>query len=143
MITDFGELVRGDRVRAHTSPKINEAIDREIAASVRFYAGKTHYEITKRIEELDNEWDIGRFIEFRAGVVSMVGVVLGLKKSKKWFILPLIAATFLLQYAIQGWCPPVPVLRRFGIRTKQEIDVEKYALKALRGDFDRVFSQEN
>jgi len=143
LITDFGELVRGDRVRAHTSPKINEAIDREIAASVRFYAGKTHYEITKRIEELDNEWDIGRFIEFRAGVVSMVGVVLGLKKSKKWFILPLIAATFLLQYAIQGWCPPVPVLRRFGIRTKQEIDVEKYALKALRGDFDRVFSQEN
>lgn len=141
MITDFGELVRGDRVRARTSPEINEAIDREIAASVRFYAGKTHYEISKRIEELDNEWDIGRFIEFRAGVVSVIGVVLGFKKSKKWFILPLIAGTFLLQYAIQGWCPPVPVLRRFGIRTKQEIDVEKYALKALRGDFDRVSSQ--
>lgn len=143
MITDFGELVRGDRVRAHTSPEINEAIDCEIAASVRFYAGKTYYEISKRIEELDNEWDIGRFIEFRAGVVSIIGVVLGFKKSKKWFILPLIAGTFLLQYAIQGWCPPVPLLRRFGIRTKQEIDVEKYALKALRGDFDRVASQES
>ncbi|WP_048159210.1 DUF2892 domain-containing protein [Methanosarcina sp. WWM596] len=141
MITDFGEFVRGDRVRARTSPEINEAIDREIAATVRFYASKTHYEISKRIGELDNEWDIGRFIEFRAGVVSMIGVMLGLKKSKKWFILPLIAATFLLQYAILGWCPPVPVLRRFGIRTKQEINVEKYALKALRGDFDRVASQ--
>lgn len=142
MIIDFSELVRGDRVRAKTSPKINEAIDREIAATLRFYAGKTHYEISKRIEELDNEWDIGRFIEFRAGVVSIIGVVLGLKKSKKWLVLSLIAATFLLQYAIQGWCPPVPVLRRFGIRTKQEIDVEKYALKALCGDFDGVSFQE-
>ncbi|WP_440947334.1 hypothetical protein ACSAZL_03400 [Methanosarcina sp. T3] len=143
MITDFGEFIRGDRVRAHTSPEINEAIDREIAATVRFYADKTHYEISKRIKELDNEWDIGRYIEFRAGLVSMIGVVLGLKKSRKWFILPLIAATFLLQYSIRGWCPPVPVLRKFGIRTKQEINVEKYALKALRGDFDRVASQES
>jgi len=142
LITDFGEFIRGDRVRAKTSPEINEAIDREISATVRFYAGKTHYEISKRIEELDKEWDIGRFIEFRAGVVSLIGVVLGLKKSKKWFILPLIASTFLLQYAIQGWAPPIPFLRRFGIRTKQEIDMEKYALKALRGDFDDISSPE-
>lgn len=143
MKPDFEELVRGDRVRARTSPKINEAIDREIAAMVRFYAGKTDYEISKRIEELDKEWDIGRHVETRAAVISMIGLVLGLKKSKKWFILPLIAATFLLQYAILGWAPPIPVLRRFGIRTKQEIDVEKYALKALRGDFDDISAQES
>lgn len=31
--------------------------------------------------------------------------------------------------------PPVPVLRRCGVRTRREIDEEKYALKALRGDF--------
>lgn len=142
-MTDFRELVRGDRVRAKTPPKINEAIDREIAATVRFYAGKTDYEISKRIEELDKEWDIGRYIEFRAAVVSIIGLVLGLKKSKKWFILPLMAATFLLQYAIQGWALPILVLRRFCIRTKQEIAVEKYALKALRGDFDSVSAQES
>jgi hypothetical protein len=138
MMTDFGELVRGDRVRENTSPKINEAIDREIAATVRFYAGKTDYEISKRIEELNNEWDIGRHVEARAAIISIIGLVLGLKKGRKWLILPLIAATFLLQYALQGWAPPIPVLRRFGIRTKQEIDMEKYALKALRGDFDEV-----
>ena len=143
MITDFGELIRGDRVRANTSPIINEAIDREIAATVRFYAGKTHYEISKRIEELDNEWDIGRHVETRAAVISMIGLVLGLNRGKKWFILPLIATTFLLQYAVKGWAPPIPILRRFGIRTKQEIDVERYALKVLRGDFDEVYSQES
>jgi hypothetical protein len=33
-----------------------------------------------------------------------------------------------LQHAMQGWCPPVPLLRRLGIRTRNEIDREKYAL---------------
>lgn len=143
MITDFREFIRGDRVRANTPPEINEAIDREIAATVRFYAGKTRYEISKRIEELNSEWDIERHVETRAGVISMIGLVLGLKESRKWLVLPLIATTFLLQYALLGWAPPIYFLRKFGIRTKQEIDVEKYALKALRGDFDDLSSQES
>ncbi|HET9942578.1 MAG TPA: hypothetical protein VFR05_04515, partial [Terriglobia bacterium] len=41
----------------------------------------------------------------------------------------------LLQHAVQGWCPPVPLFRRLGIRTQREIDEERYALKAMRGDF--------
>jgi hypothetical protein len=45
---------------------------------------------------------------------------------------------FLLQHALQGWCPPVPVFRRLGVRTTAEIDRERYALKALRGDFKRL-----
>ncbi len=134
----YSELVRGDRVRANTPSEINRAIDMEIAAMVRFYASKTDYEISKRIEELDREWDIGRLIELRAATASLIGMAFGLKGSRKWFILPLITSTFLLQYAIQGWCPPVSILRRFGIRTRQEIDVEKYALMTLRGDFDAV-----
>ena len=31
---------------------------------------------------------------------------------------------------------PRPALRRAGVRTKDEINRERYALKALRGDFD-------
>jgi hypothetical protein len=143
VITDFREFIRGDKVRANSPPEINEAIDREIAVTVRLYAGKSRYEITKRIEELNNEWDIRRHIEIRAGIISIIGLVLGLSKNRKWLILPLIATTFLLQYAILGWAPPVYFLRKLGIRTRQEIDVEKYALKALRGDFDDISSQEN
>ena len=30
------------------------------------------------------------------------------------------------------------ILRRLGIRTQTEIDHERYALKALRGDFKRI-----
>lgn len=55
-MADFGEFVRGDRVRANTPPEINEAIDCEIATTVRFYTGKTDYDISRRIEELDHEW---------------------------------------------------------------------------------------
>lgn len=142
-MSSYSELVRGDKVRANTPPEINQAIDIEIAAIVRFYASKTDYEIGKRIEDLDKEWDIGRIIEIRASTASLIGIILGLKGSKIWFILPTIASTCLLQYAMQGWCPPVSILRRFGFRTRQEIDLEKYALKALRGDFDTISSQDN
>jgi hypothetical protein len=35
---------------------------------------------------------------------------------------------FLLLHGVKGWCPPLPVLRRLGIRTRDEIDREKYSL---------------
>lgn len=43
---------------------------------------------------------------------------------------------FLAQHGLQGWCPPIPVFRRLEVRTDREIARERYALKALRGDFD-------
>jgi hypothetical protein len=143
IISNYSELIWGDRVRANTPPEINQAIDTEIAASVRYYAGKTNYEITRRIEELDLEWDIERYLEANAAIFTSIGAVLGLKKSQNWFILPITVSIFLFQHAVQGWCPPVSVFRRLGIRTRREIEVEKYALKALRGDFDEVSDQDS
>ena len=65
-------------------------------------------------------------------------LTLGLTLDRRWLALPVGVAAFLLQHAVQGWCPPVPVFRRLGVRTAGEIDRERYALKALRGDFDRI-----
>jgi hypothetical protein len=42
---------------------------------------------------------------------------------------------FLFQHAVQGWWPPLPLIRRLGVRTLREIDEERFALKTLRGDF--------
>jgi hypothetical protein len=53
----------------------------------------------------------------------------------RFYLLPGLVGAFLLQHAIQGWCPPVPIFRRLGFRTAGEIDEERYALKDLRGDF--------
>jgi hypothetical protein len=124
-----------DRVRANTSEEINRRIDREIDARVREYAKKSSQEITRRIGELDREWDIERVLETNASVLAFTGLLLGVTQNRKWLILPGLVLPFLFQHAVQGWCPPLPILREMGVRTRQEIDREKYALKILRGDF--------
>ena len=129
-----------DRVRENTSDEINRQIDIEIVARVQEYAGRSKEDITHRIEHLNREWDVERLLETNASVLALSGLVLGATHSKKWLIVPGIVLPFLFQHAVQGWCPPLPVLRRLGVRTRQEIDQEKYALKVLRGDFDNVSS---
>ena len=57
---------------------------------------------------------------------------------RRWLVLPGIVAAFLFQHAVQGWCPPLPLLRRLGFRTATEIGQERYALKALRGDLAAI-----
>ena len=129
-----------DRVRANTSKEINRRIDQGIEDRVREYAKRSRSDITRRIEELDREWDMERLLETNASAIAFTGLALGLTHSKKWLIVPGIVLPFLFQHAVQGWCPPVPVFRRLGVRTREEIDRERYALKVLRGDFEKVQS---
>jgi hypothetical protein len=125
------------RVPAHTAAHINRRIEQEIEASVAYFAEHPE-EIDDRLDELDREWDIERILEANAASFSLLGLTLGLTLDRRWLALPVGVAAFLLQHALQGWCPPVPVFRRLGVRTAGEIDRERYALKALRGDFDRI-----
>lgn len=129
-----------DRVRANTSEEINRRIDQQIEDRVREYAKRSRSDITRRIGELDREWDMERLLETNASAIAFTGLALGLTHSKKWLIVPGIVLPFLFQHAVQGWCPPVPIFRRLGVRTREEIDRERYALKVLRGDFERVQS---
>lgn len=128
-----------DRVRANTSEEVNARLDREMRERVESYAARGEAEITRRIGELDREWDMERLLETNASALAGVGVGLAAASgSRKWLILPGVVLSFLFQHAVQGWCPPVPVFRRLGVRTREEIDRERYALKALRGDFRDV-----
>lgn len=126
---------QGDRVRANTVPEINRRIDEQIERNIRHYSGQTKEEIYRRIQELDQEWDFERVLETIASSVSLTGIVLGATVDRKWFLVSTIVLSFLLVHAIQGWCPPLPILRGLGIRTREEIARERYALKALAGDF--------
>ena len=78
---------------------------------------------------------IERWLETNAATVSLVGMALGSFVDRRWFALPAVVAGFLLQHAIQGWCPPLPVFRRLGVRTAAEIHDEIVELRRLRGDF--------
>jgi hypothetical protein len=124
-----------DRVRAHTSPRLNWEIDAQTSQNLESYAGQGRNALSNRIQELEREWDIERVLEMNASALALTGLVLGVAHSRKWLLIPGVVLPFLFQHAVQGWCPPLPILRRLGVRTREEIDREKYALKALRGDF--------
>lgn len=126
------------RVPAHTAGHVNEDIRRRTEENVARVAAAGPAAIDRRLAELDREWDIERTLEANAATAVLVGVTLGAAVDKRFFYFPAVVAGFLLQHAIQGWCPPLPLFRRAGVRTQSEIDSERYALKALRGDFEGV-----
>ena len=129
-----------ERVRRHTNPVTNERIDRIISDTIHAYAQRTEGAITHRLDELEREWDIERLLQTNASSLALLGVALGLTVNRRWFALTGGVLGFLLLHGVQGWCPPLPVLRSLGVRTRGEIDRERFALKFLRGDFDFVRS---
>jgi hypothetical protein len=130
----MSDITTVNRVTRITPKEVNERIEREMQMRLAYYAAHPE-EIDTRLDELDREWDIERRIEMGAPTVALVGAALGLTVSRKFLVIPFIAAGFLLLHAVQGFAPPVPIMRRLGMRTQSEIERERYALKALRGDF--------
>ena len=128
-----------ERVPFHTDDAVNRTIKRETRARVRYYVANPQ-KIDRRLRELDREWDIERMLETNASLVAFTGVVLGVTIDRRWLALPALVTAFLFQHAVQGWCPPLPLLRRAGFRTSREIEIERVALKVLRGDFDEDLS---
>ena len=61
-------------------------------------------------------------------------VALGFLAGRKWFSLSAMAASMVVLHNLQGWYPLLPLLRNLGVRTQQEIEQERMALKVLRGD---------
>jgi hypothetical protein len=126
-----------DTVRACSDPQVNQKIDSTIEERIRFYATQPRDVISNRIEELDQEWDVERLLETNAAGIALGGVVLGLVR-KKWLLVSATVLGFMLQYSLKGWCAPIKLMRKFGVRTRREIDRERYALKILRGDFQSL-----
>jgi hypothetical protein len=127
-----------ERVPQNTPPEANEQIQRMTEENVERHARRGRDAIGQRLAELDHEWDIERVLEANAASAVLVGLALGTFVDRRLYLLPALVGGFLLQHALQGWCPPVPLFRRLGVRTQSEIDEERYALKALRGDFREV-----
>jgi hypothetical protein len=127
-----------DRVRKHTSASVNQQIDAKMLAQVEEYARRSDADISQRLESLEKEWDTERILEANASVLAFLGLILGITVNSNWLWLPGVVLPFLCQHDVQGWCPPLPVIRRLGVRTPYEIAQEKYALKSLRGDFSNL-----
>lgn len=128
-----------ERVPRATRASVNDRIQARTLHDVSRFIGADPVFIDERIDELRREWDIERTLEANAASVSLIGLALGLFVDRRFLALPAAVAAFLLQHALQGWCPPLPLLRRLGLRTAAEIHDEIIALRILRGDFlDRL-----
>jgi hypothetical protein len=122
-----------ERVPVHTASSVNRRIREKMEKQVHYYADHPE-KIENRLQELDREWDVERTLEANASSLALLGLGLGLM-NRKFLVIPGMVTGFLLMHAFQGWCPPVPLLRRLGIRTQAEIQTERNSLKSLQAAF--------
>ena len=119
-----------DRVRDHSAQIVNRRIAERSA-------------IVQRLSQLDREWDVDRALMVNFAIVGGAAYAAGLQRytNSPWFgrrrkgLLYFFGAQlgFLLLHGTVGWCPPLPVFRRFGVRTKSEIEAERRALLEALG----------
>lgn len=120
-----------NRVPNHTLDSVNEKISRETDVRLNFF---TRYpeKIDQRLCELDKEWDVERMLETGSSSLTLSGLILAKAINKKWLLLSVGVQGFFMMHALYGWCPPLPILRRLGFRTPDEINRERYALIDIR-----------
>jgi hypothetical protein len=94
--------------------------------------------IEQRLQELDGEWSAGRV----AKVIAAAGILFGLAAAVlvSWWalVVPVAFGLILLQYLASHECWLTRGLKRMGLRSGIEIEHERFALKALRGDFHNL-----
>lgn len=131
-----------DRVRANTEASVNDRIDSETEYRIAQYASQPGESIDRRLRQLDREWDLERVLELEGAFTGLAGLLLSVLVDKRLLVLPGFASAMVFLHATQGWYPLLPIFRRLGLRTRNEIDRERYAVKALRGDFSEVMQSE-
>jgi hypothetical protein len=83
-----------DRVRENTAESVNDQIESDTDQRVARLARASRYEIDQRLAELDKEWDIERYLETMAPTFTLLGTFLGLTRSRKFFVIPIVVQAF-------------------------------------------------
>jgi hypothetical protein len=94
--------------------------------------------INERLAELDREWTAGRASKATAGLLIVAGLGLTAVGSQWWLVLTAAGGLLMLPYLFGRRSPLGYLFHRLGLRTGCEIEQEKVALKALRGDFQHL-----
>ena len=94
-----------------------------------------HEAIDARLRDLEGEWSVGRMVKATTGVLILGGVGLAIFVNPWLAILPAVGGLMLAQnlYSRNSWLGES--FAGMGFRTSVEIDHERMALKAIRGDF--------
>jgi hypothetical protein len=94
--------------------------------------------IADRLHQLDREWSAGRMTKVTLGVLVVAGLALTALANPWWLILPAVGGFFLLQYLFSRTSWLGATFQEMGFRSGADIDQEKFALRALRGDFKNL-----
>jgi len=122
-----------DRIREHTRESVNKRIDRQTLGAVADSIGSTD-EICGRLQELDREWHVDRALMLNFAAVGSLTAGMAMRNVKRtgrfggWGVFFWVQMGFLAYHAIRGWCPPLPVFRRLGFRSADEIGAEREVL---------------
>ena len=127
--------LKQDRVRNHTADKVNQKIDKCTQENIQRYSNESREVVRNRIEKLNEELDVEQARQLTSAAKVLAGIGLALTVNKKWLLLSAISSAFLIQHSIQGWCPPLPLFRRLGVRTREEINEEIDGLKERLSTF--------
>lgn len=119
-----------ERAQAHTPPHVNARIRRETMADVALYSRASFKDIDRRLAELDREWTAERILEANVAALVIAGGLAAIR-DRRWLLLSGVVGGVLLQHAVQGWSPPMSLIRRMGFRTAHEVDAERAALLRL------------
>lgn len=128
------------RVFLKTDPLTNADIRNQTIRNLNIFKNCEENEITERIRRLNQEWDTERVLEVNASLLILLSSYMGIKMSRFWFLMTGTVAALMLSHAFYGWCPPLPIIRKWGVRTSEEISAEKTALKIMRGDFKEDYT---
>lgn len=122
------------RVEERSSGKINRRNQEQIDQSLERYSKADKVAIDRRLEKLDQEWTTERVIEVEAPLMIAFGAGLTYFFGRRFLPLPIFSASMLLIHGINGWYPLLPILRKLGFRSQNEILKERQGLRALRND---------
>lgn len=91
--------------------------------------------IRHRLEHLDGEWTVERVVQAKAAGLAIAGAALAATVDRRFAALPALGGALLLAQAVVGGELFAPMLRPLGFRTRRQVEQERAALKALRGDY--------
>jgi hypothetical protein len=125
------------------NPSRNKARDKQendqrILENLHKYRYLNRDEISNKLKKLSNEWDIDKTLKINATAVAIASFILKAVTRRRGFWLTGALAGFIWHHGIRNWASGLPIMKRMGKRTQDEINAEIYSLKILRGDFDHI-----
>ena len=129
-----------DKVRMHTPSVVNRQLDAEAEHRLAEFldGGNNPAACQARITRLNREWEMERVLSLCVGAASIAAMLASKGLGRSMWSIPAVGGAMLVQQALTGGSLLAPLLRRMGFRSRPEIEIEKYALKSLRGDFLRI-----